>query len=412
MAGVSAMRRRALLTISIGCVAASFTTNSVAQSPKDQLDDEPLFAFVAKGPPNSCGTGCDRWIAVEGAFNDGSAQRFRAVLEANPNLPVYFHSRGGRLREAVEIGRQLRKARSRAGVGRTAIQQCAGHAISTDCRRIVAATADPAAQLRLNEGRCMSACVYAFVGALIREVGPGAHVGVHDAKLNVQNTRARALKHGVDPKDITAEFLKKAEEAGRHELRAYLNEMSIDAALYGRAAKVPSASMHLLTRAELTLYGLITGNEVQSAWSVDYVGAPIKITTFMSFARASASNRSEYRTTTLRIQCFTNYGITLQVERELSLGERGNEPIVRIFSDENEIWVSDKASNTSEKYDLRTLRVPASSAKKFVPQKSLRYSETYTAGEWSEKSFMLDISLTGLQAGMSKVFSYCPPGLK
>ncbi len=405
------MVRAALISI-VGCAIAAFATNAVGQAPQDHLDHEPLFAFVAKGPPNSCGAGCDRWIAVEGTFNHGSAERFQQFLEAHPNLPIYFHSRGGLTAEAFEIGKQLRKARTRAGVGRTAIQQCAGHATSADCRRVVATTTLPMTQLRLNEGRCFSACAYAFVGALIRNVSPGAHLGVHNARLDVQGNRARLQKLGLNPKDITADVLKEAKEVGRRQLRTYLADMGANPALGDRAEKVPSTTIHLLTRAELTLYGLITGNEVQSAWSVDYVGAPIKITTFMNFTRASAINRSEHRTTTLKIQCFTNYGITLQVERELSVGERGNEPIVRILSDDNEIWVSDKASNTSEKYDLRTLRVPASKAKKFVPQKSLRYSETYTAGEWSENSFMLDISLAGLQAGLSKVFSYCPPGAK
>jgi hypothetical protein len=92
----------------------------------------------------------------------------------------------------------------------------------------------------------------------------------------------------------------------------------------------------------------------------------------------------------------------------LGIGEKSHEPTIRIVSDENEIWVSDNKSNTSEQYDVRTLRVPSDKARKFVPKRNLRYGETYNSGEWNGKSFEVNLSLTGLEEGLSKVFSHCP----
>ena len=34
-----------------------------------------LAIYAAKGPPDSCGPGCDRWIAIEGKIEPGAAAR-------------------------------------------------------------------------------------------------------------------------------------------------------------------------------------------------------------------------------------------------------------------------------------------------------------------------------------------------
>ena len=37
--------------------------------------------YVARGAPDSCGRGCDRWIAVEGQINADAAGRFKAFVK-------------------------------------------------------------------------------------------------------------------------------------------------------------------------------------------------------------------------------------------------------------------------------------------------------------------------------------------
>jgi hypothetical protein len=160
-----------VLTCSIFC--ATIANAAPAQSPEERVARDPLIAFVAKGPPNSCGAGCDRWIAIEGAFDPGSAERVKSFLDARPNFPVYFHSTGGLINEAVLLGKHLRKLRMKVSVARTALAECAGHATSPDCRKVVSSNDHHAAQLKLGEGTCFSACAYAFIGASTRSVQGG-----------------------------------------------------------------------------------------------------------------------------------------------------------------------------------------------------------------------------------------------
>ena len=50
-----------------------------------------------KGRANSCGPGCDRWIAVEGKVDQGAAARIRRFLRdvKDTQRPIYLHSPGG-----------------------------------------------------------------------------------------------------------------------------------------------------------------------------------------------------------------------------------------------------------------------------------------------------------------------------
>src|SRR5438552_3575881 len=83
-----------------------------------QIERRPMVFFVANGPADSCGPGCDRWIAAEGTLTPGSAQRFEDFLakSSRQGLPVFFHSSGGSLYEAFQIGLTLRIRRIMACV--------------------------------------------------------------------------------------------------------------------------------------------------------------------------------------------------------------------------------------------------------------------------------------------------------
>jgi len=75
-----------------------------------KLRSEPMIFVVATGEPNACGRGCTEWIAAEGRFDKGAAQRFREFLAvlAKHDLPIFFNSDGGLVSEAVQIGLMLR----------------------------------------------------------------------------------------------------------------------------------------------------------------------------------------------------------------------------------------------------------------------------------------------------------------
>jgi hypothetical protein len=89
-------------------------------------DAPKLITYLAKGPPNSCGAGCDHWIAVEGKVDQAAASRVSRLLRnvKDTQRPIYFHSPGGAVDQAFVIGRLLRSRKAIARVGRTIVAAC------------------------------------------------------------------------------------------------------------------------------------------------------------------------------------------------------------------------------------------------------------------------------------------------
>jgi hypothetical protein len=141
-----------------------------------------MIFVVARGEPNACGRGCTEWIAGEGRFDEGAVQRFREFLAvlAKRDLPIFFNSDGGLVREAVQIGLMLRENRMTASVARTVPEGChLGFPLDDACRRLIQSKREHAARLYFGGARCGSACVYAMIGASTRHVDPGATLRIH-----------------------------------------------------------------------------------------------------------------------------------------------------------------------------------------------------------------------------------------
>src|SRR4051812_42413082 len=82
--------------LAVGCLTAGKAAASGLLPPREhnrlfrQVDQRPMVFFVAKGPENACGPGCNEWIAALGTFNEGTAERFRAFMgKLDRNLPIF-----------------------------------------------------------------------------------------------------------------------------------------------------------------------------------------------------------------------------------------------------------------------------------------------------------------------------------
>jgi hypothetical protein len=138
------------------------------------------------GAPDSCGPGCDRWIAVEGEVDAGAAARIRRFLADAKDIrrPFYFHSPGGAVEQSYVIGRRLRGRKAIARVGRTLATACGGGTqVDAVCLKIKTAGGEIEAELNTRNAMCNSACSYLFLGATTREVAPDAVVAVPNSKL-------------------------------------------------------------------------------------------------------------------------------------------------------------------------------------------------------------------------------------
>src|SRR5262249_60594954 len=92
------------------------------------------------------------------------------------------------------------------------------------------------------------ACVYALIGAKVRQVPPGAGLGVHSSKLVRVSRDGRVKMAGAGQNAQLATF--------NGQLRDYVRRMGVDAALFDTAAKVAPDQIHRLTRGDVARFGI------------------------------------------------------------------------------------------------------------------------------------------------------------
>jgi hypothetical protein len=217
-----------------------------------RLAKEPLTFFVAHGADNACGAGCSRWIAVEGQFDKGSADRFAAFVKRPEakDLPVFLNSTGGLTDEGIAFGRVLRGNGMRAGIA----------ASKPDCTKLkpaeckAALAAGPVAAAWSSTATCSSACVFALLGASERTVPSEGKVGIHSTAYFCFREDGRVMQPFGKSKDAIECRSKLAGRA--RQLSRYIAEMGISGELISAMNSVPSSRIRFLTRDEITRYGI------------------------------------------------------------------------------------------------------------------------------------------------------------
>lgn len=265
MAG-SILLLRCLLVAGLASPALAVDRAQTPAKPSSmaKIQEDPLLIYLAKSEPGACGEGCSEWIAAEGSFDKGSAERLRVFLKRikNSKLPVYFNSPGGFEGEGIKIGRILRQRGMTAGVARTVPVACRA---SNDaaCREARHSAQPVAARWVSLNADCNSSCVYALIGAKVRDVPAGARIGVHASKLVEMTYGGRAI-------DLTSDKLPAAVRMKiaslRNVPREYVREMGIDAGLTEVITRTPNERMQVLTRAEITRFGIDKRLRHETGW--------------------------------------------------------------------------------------------------------------------------------------------------
>jgi len=227
-----------------------------------------------------------------------------AVL-AKRDLPIFFNSDGGLVREAVQIGLILRESRMTAGVARTFPEGChLGTPLGDACRRLMQSKREHKARLYFGGARCGSACVYAMVGASTRHVDPGATLRIHS---------------GVGREiDEAANFL-----------RRYVIGMGVDPALVDAAAKIPSRTFRGLSRGEMERFGIETRGVYETPWFA-YHGRAGEFLLLKSVTSPTGDSGDEYRTRTVGLACSPFHpSIRFMYHQELTAKESRTPPMIR-----------------------------------------------------------------------------------
>jgi hypothetical protein len=230
----------------------------------------PIVFFLAKGDANACGVGCSEWIAADGAIDAGADGRLRALLKklGGRKLPIFFHSPGGTVPTGLAIGRLLRQHGMTAGVGWTVPAGCDPKQQNEPaCDKLKRSGRDLVAVLDTGHTMCNSSCVYALVGAAVREVGAGVGLGVHSSSVSFSLKRIDGGGHvTVTPTRVAPTVERKALENVYVTISSYLREMDISPDLLTAARGVDNSQVHLLTRDQLVAFGIDRRAVVEGLW--------------------------------------------------------------------------------------------------------------------------------------------------
>lgn len=296
--------------------------NIVTPAPTPIEKDEmalppPIAFFIAKGEPDICGPGCNSWIAADGAIDRAAPQRLRALLGrlGKRKLPIYFHSPGGSVTAAMEIGRLMRARAMTAGVARTLPLGCdLLQQREAACDALKRSGSELPSDLRTQKTMCNSSCVYALIGAAVHEVAAGAALGIHTIAL------AKLDKHGLRKPDALAapqpgDAVKL--RAAEQELAQYAAAMGVSRALVEAATAVAYDKIRFVSRDEIARFGIDRRDFHESRWMTDEQSSgKASVTKF--FVEAKAGEPKQYRTTLIRLSCAADKRILVQMGRELA----------------------------------------------------------------------------------------------
>jgi hypothetical protein len=258
-----------------GAMIAAMAVAALAQSsePATPSTPPPIAFFVAKGGPGACGPGCQEWIAAEGAFDSDAEPRLWELLRklGNRKLPVFFHSGGGLVPAAFEVGRLIRQRGLTAGVGLTIPANCDPDTPRADACARRTASGEELAPAKLDSGhaQCASACVYAFLGGAVHEVAAATRLGIHDVWPSATVMRADEDGHiRPMPQKFSEQDLRKMSASADVAIAAYLRQMGIRPDLLAAARAVPHEQLHNLTREEIVAFGIDGRDAAESMWGL------------------------------------------------------------------------------------------------------------------------------------------------
>ena len=307
-----------MLLLMAGFAAAQSDRPGAAKARKD-VPTPPIVFYLAKGEDDACGPGCNEWIAAEGQIDAGAAQRLSTVLTriGRRKLPIFFHSPGGIGSAALAMGRMLRTREMTAGVSQTIPAGCAG-TTEQACRALKQSGQVLASTLR-GFSACSSACVFALIGAKVRQVPPGSRLGVHSGKLI--SPRADASRLNLSDQQVASNDKIRLAEVNA-QIRRYVQEMKIDVRMFDLLSKVPHESVHYLTRDQIVGFGIDTQEIRETRWvATEYVPQKLWIVKF--FIATKDERRKELLQNFIRMDCTSPQRVRFIYYRGLGLDDAG-----------------------------------------------------------------------------------------
>lgn len=359
-----------------------------------------LTIYLAKGAPDACGSGCDRWIAIEGELDNDAASRVRRFLAGvkDTQRPIYLHSPGGNVEQSYVIGRLLRSRKAVARVGQTIATACAaGAQVDAACLKIKNAGGEIEAGLTTYHAMCNSACGYLFLGATSREVAP-------DAALAVHNSRLVFAIHGHPAPELVAEFRRRRTASGERDRVAYIAAMRISRDFDDLIRTVKFESLHMLTRAELYKFGIDTRPLAETVWRLEKGNWPY----VSKFALLKRENGPSFRTMEWRLFCESRNRVPLMVAAEIDEKTVGKSTIMMTAGTDatREFGGSPVQSG---KYEIWSDAVEPETVKAMLTSHALQVRESRPMLDGKTDMAKFDLDMTGLASAWTQLGASCSP---
>ncbi len=358
-----------------------------------------LIIYNAKGPPDACGPGCDRWIAVEGQIDEGAAARIGRFLRdvKDSKRPIYFHSPGGSVRPSYVIARLLRSRKAVARIGRTIASACAGGTqVDAACLKVKTAGGEVEAELMTRNAMCNSACGYLFLGATTREVAPDAVVAVHNSRLTLH-------ARGPFSAQQIAEFKQRSMAKADRERVAFVVSMGIARELDDLIKTVKYESLHILTRAELYRFGIDTRPLPETAWTLETAARPY----IRKIAAAKQDDGASFRTMEWRLFCENKDRARLMFVRESGQEAGGLNTMMLMAGSDKSVAFGIYPARVG-KFEVWSDVVASEAMQAMLAASRLQMGEGTRDAEGKTKLATFNIDTLGLGASWTRLQSSCP----
>jgi hypothetical protein len=395
-------RRAAFLAILVlGLTAVPASAATAPARPKPVATPAPPMAFyVAKGAPDACGRGCDSWIAVDGQVDASAAPRFKKFLQriGNRNLPLYFHSPGGNLDQALAMGAMLRERHAVARVARTVVKECGFEAQDSEvCLKLKQSGRELHGDLWTRGATCNSACPYLMLGATTREIAADALLAVHSAKVIVH------FRGGVPTPEMKAAATVRGIERADRMLSSYIVKMGADLGLLELARSIKFESMHVLTREQIVRFGIDRREFVETPWTFE--------NNSRSMARKAIVERNDadksWRTTLWRIVCFNADQFELDVQRPVLASSVF--PSLSISNGASAAQYFKSPPARLQGFEIWGLRMNKEGIQSLMSEPQFDFTETVQASGGKRLAHTAKLSSEGLGRALASLVETCPP---
>ena len=359
-----------------------------------------LTIYLAKGGPDACGPGCDRWIAIEGQIDQDAASRIRRFLAGIKDLqrPIYLHSPGGNVEQSYVIGRLLRSRKAIARVGRTTVTACAGGTqLDAACLKIKNGNGEVEAELTTYHAMCNSACGYLFLGATSREVAPDAALAVHNSRLILKF-------RGNPPPEVVAEARRRRFVSADRDRAAFIAEMGVNRELDALIRTVKFENLHVLTRPELYRFGIDTRPLAETTWRLDK-GTPPFIS---KIAALKKETDASFRTMEWRLYCESKKRVPLMFAGEIDEATVGNSTVL-ITATADKTREAGGTPVRAGKYEMWSGAVDPAMVATMLASRTLQVRESRPMQDGRTDTASFELDMTGLGSVWAQLGASCPP---